>query len=144
VGESNASALLLSRPNATWIGCAWSPAGDVIAFVERGDLWLLTMETGSVRLLRNGVDAKPSWSPDGRSIAFAWASDLWVLDVVTSAVRQLTTDQAEDRDPAWSPNGRWIAFSSNRGGHSDLWVMPASGGGAIQLTYDVHLDDQPA
>lgn len=51
VSESNAPALLLSRPNATWIGCAWSPSGDAIAFVVQDSLCLVTVETRSVRWL---------------------------------------------------------------------------------------------
>jgi|CXWL01.1.fsa_nt_gi Tol biopolymer transport system component len=141
VGESSATALLLSRPGARF--CAWSPSGDAIAFVAADSLWLTTADASSVRLLTTGVDSKPSWSPDGRSIVFA-AGGLWVLDIVTGARRQLTTDQAEDSNPSWSPNGHWIAFASNRAGHYDLWVIPASGGQAFQLTDDEHWDDQPA
>ena len=36
----------------------------------------------------------------------------------------------------WSPDGREIAFRSRRSGNLDLWVMPAEGGPARQLTSD--------
>ena len=143
VGESSAPALFLSRPNAPWMSCAWSPSGDAIAFVEGSSLWLATVEPRSVRLLKAGIDSNPSWSPDGNSLVFSYQGDLWVIDIETSALRQLTWHLAINRDPAWSPSGRWIAFSSNRGGHYDLWVMPASGGGAIPLMADEPDDDQP-
>lgn len=141
VGESSTPALLLSRPVAS---CAWSPSGDTIAFVEGGSLWLITLDTRAIRLLRTGINSKPSWSPDGRSIVFsAGNTGLWVLDIATSALRQLTTNPM-DREPAWSPNGHWIAFSTDYGGQSDIWVVHASGGGAIPVTFDAHWDDQPA
>jgi Tol biopolymer transport system component len=36
--------------------------------------------------------------------------------------------------PAWSPDGSMIAFASDRSGNWDIWVIPASGGVATQVT----------
>lgn len=45
---------------------------------------------------------------------------------------QITSDGQQNFEPAWPPDGRWIAYHSrNRGG---VWVMPALGGVARQLT----------
>lgn len=42
-------------------------------------------------------------------------------------------------NPALSPDGRWIAFhSAGRPGVYNLWVVPASGGAPIQLTFGSH------
>jgi Tol biopolymer transport system component len=143
VGESSGPRVFLSRPNAEGLGCNWSPAGDTVAFVERDSLWLATIETASLRLLKTGVTSRPTWSPDGRSLVVsAGNTGLVVLDIATGDFRQLTTHPT-DRDPAWSPNGRWIAFSSNRARHYDLWVVPASGGEPIQLTDDEPRDGEP-
>jgi dipeptidyl aminopeptidase/acylaminoacyl peptidase len=43
-------------------------------------------------------------------------------------------DPSEDFFPTWSADGSQIAFASERTGNSDLWIIPASGGEARQLT----------
>ena len=45
-----------------------------------------------------------------------------------------------DQHPSWSPDGREIAFSSYRGGHRDVWVVPADGGDARQITDEASED----
>jgi uncharacterized repeat protein (TIGR01451 family) len=55
----------------------------------------------------------------------------------------VTTDPAIDVHPTWSPDGKKIAFLSNRGGNNDVWVIPASGGTAVQLTNDSANDGAP-
>ena len=47
--------------------------------------------------------------------------------------RQLTFDKKNIDDVAWTRNG-FIIFSSNRGGNTNLWVVPAEGGTPVQLT----------
>src|SRR3984885_12909356 len=39
------------------------------------------------------------------------------------------------RYPTYSPDGKWIAFSSDRNGNLDVYIIPAKGGEAKQLTY---------
>jgi Tol biopolymer transport system component len=36
--------------------------------------------------------------------------------------------------PSWSPLGGLIAFTSDRGGNTDIWVIPAAGGTPEQQT----------
>ncbi len=48
--------------------------------------------------------------------------------------KQLTTGTWDDFWPAWSPNGSLIAYVSYRTGEPALWIMSASGTGALQAS----------
>ena len=99
-------------------------------------------------------------SPDGNSIVIAtsradweeniFRKDLWLYRVTDGSLAQLT-QSGYDSSPQWSPDGRWIAFLSERkgsGGKSgdagdaknkedkvtQLFVIPAAGGEAVQIT----------
>ncbi len=96
--------------------------------------------------------AQPQISPDGRRVIYeqsrtdwesdAFLTDLWIADAATGERHQLTTAIKSSTDAAWSPDGRSIAFLSDRPGHltgspvdkKQLYVMPADGGEAQQLT----------
>lgn len=54
-----------------------------------------------------------------------------------------TFHAASDQDAVWSPDGKWTAFVSTRGGSRDIWIKPASGGAARQLTTDPAYDRHP-
>jgi dipeptidyl aminopeptidase/acylaminoacyl peptidase len=58
-------------------------------------------------------------------------------------VTQLTTDLGNDGAPDWSPDGTRIAFQSNRSGNNDIWIIPATGGVAMQVTTASTNDVQP-
>jgi tricorn protease len=75
--------------------------------------------------------------PDYHSgkIVFSYQGDLWLVNEDGSNPRRLTVHTARDIHPRFSPDGKWIAFSSNRYGNLDLFVMPAAGGEAKQLTF---------
>ena len=48
--------------------------------------------------------------------------------------RPVLADTSRDTDPAPSPDGKWIAFQSNRGGPSQIWILPTGGGAPHRLT----------
>jgi dipeptidyl aminopeptidase/acylaminoacyl peptidase len=94
----------------------------------------------------------PKISPDGKWVVYeqtrtnwdanAFETDLWIADVATGE-RHLLTTMGHSCNPAdWSPDGKWIAFVSDRPGSlpkspegkRQLWIMPADGGEAQQLT----------
>jgi Tol biopolymer transport system component len=56
----------------------------------------------------------------------------------------LTSHPTPDWQPRWSPDGRQIVFYAYRSGNRDVWVMPATGGSAQQLTDDTATDWMPS
>jgi serine/threonine-protein kinase len=60
--------------------------------------------------------------------------ELYRASAADGSVTRLTNDPAPDGLPAVSPDGQQIAFLSKRGGGWGLWLMPANGGDAAQIT----------
>ncbi|MDR7483334.1 MAG: S9 family peptidase [Armatimonadota bacterium] len=108
-------------------------------------------------------------APDGRTVAYAlervgsfpgasgarrfdYRSHLWVVDAGGGEPRQFTTGEQRDRHPVWSPDGRAVLFLSDRRAApaatgkppAHLWVIPAAGGEARQLTQAEHGPVEPA
>jgi TolB protein len=95
---------------------AWSPAGNIIAFVstESGndEVWTINQDgTGVRQLTRNEWewDKNPSWSPDGTQIVFAsnrtGNQQLWVMNADGSDQRLLmgwdNWTPYDDWEPVW-------------------------------------------
>jgi serine/threonine protein kinase len=79
-----------------------------------------------------------AWSPDGRSVAWIRTFEGRYQEVITRELGsgkelQLTFDKKNNDDVCWLRNGM-ILFSSNKSGNTNLWVVPATGGTAQQVT----------
>lgn len=123
---------------------AWSPTGELIAFVSTRDLkseiYAINADGTAARRLTTsppGVGSSaPAWSPDGRRIAFITgalgASQVFVMNVDGSD-QKLVASGYWNTSPAWSPDGRKIAFISNRTGNGDLYVIAADGGEPLSI-----------
>ncbi|HVB72789.1 MAG TPA: S9 family peptidase [Ktedonobacteraceae bacterium] len=113
--------------------------------------------------------SKPRMSPDGQRVAFVvttiderlhtYRSAIWVIPAGSGEAQRFTNSVANAHSPAWSPDGRWLAFVSDRQGEAlgkdatreqkasqgkpQIWLMPANGGEARQLTRMPHGANQP-
>lgn len=109
---------------ATFISLALAVSAQLAASPSEG-----------VRCARN-----PALSPDGTLLCFTYLGDLWSVSAQGGRAVRLTAHPAHDRNPRWSPDGTRIAFESNRTGDYNLFVIPADGGPATQITY--HSSDE--
>ena len=146
-GLGNGVAYASDRAGSSW---------DVFALRRGLDERRLTTHAGN--------DFAPAFSPRGDEIAFTsdrtGNRDIFVGSSTTAetGLRNLTANPAEDSGAAWSswagqprPSGGIsctltaprIAFHSNRSGTFDLWVVPESGGAAIQVTSGPAADLNP-
>ena len=133
----------------------YSPNGRWIAFVSnrrrRGsggsDIFSMRPNGRHVRMLVGGPsrDFAPDVSPEGRRIAFAsdrggTAANVFVKRIGRrSRVRRLTSGTGPCpvegcyANPSWSPNGRQIAVWRRTEAAFAIAVIPANGGGGIQV-----------
>jgi tricorn protease len=74
-------------------------------------------------------------------VAFSYLGDIWTANDDGTGVQRITDNSAREIYPRFSPDGRWIAFSSNRYGNYDVFVVPATGGTPVRLTYHTGTDD---
>lgn len=64
----------------------WCPAGDSIAFVRDGDLWIYDMTRKKEWRVTHDA-TQPSFSPDGKKITFERNKRIFTIDLVTKAER---------------------------------------------------------
>jgi dipeptidyl aminopeptidase/acylaminoacyl peptidase len=109
-------------PRELGVGAAPVPApkGDLVAFVQRGQIWLAgasgapaaapAVQAAKLR----GSARQLTWAPDGTRIAFVSGrgthSFVGVFDVASRRVTWLQPSLDTDAHPAWSPDGTRVAF----------------------------------
>lgn len=116
----------------------WSPDGKhILVFLPRGQLSLISVADGSVRILRalKAESTRAAFSPDGRYIVFdaPQAADPRKCDIYTLSADgkheiPLVVHSADDRVLGWAPNGKAVLFASDRTGSQAVWVIPVADG----------------
>jgi Tol biopolymer transport system component len=159
--------------SAVWAVVCAAPASAAfpgpngrIAFVSNptGDRDILTMDPDGSGIVNvtgapgaPGFALEPDYSPDGTKIAFRAgrenAAEIYTVNADGTGLAQLTFNSVKDYSPAWSPDGSMIAFASNRndpnlcvnlfGCNIDIFVMPATGGSPVQVTFSNGADQWP-
>jgi dipeptidyl aminopeptidase/acylaminoacyl peptidase len=142
----------------------WSPDGTQIAFTgyrEYGAPQIYTVPTdgtGVETLVTDPTDfaskGQPDWSPDGTRIMFTWnlgQQDVHVISPDGTGQTNLTPDTMDwnERSGVWSPDGTRFAFVDDRffnhlTFNTDIFLRNADGTSEVQLTFDDHIDDDPA
>lgn len=113
-------------------GCAfrWSPDGEAILFIARGDLYLHRLATGETRRLTEtaATEEGATFSPQGDRLAYVREANLYLLDLATGREEALTTDGVPDEILNGTPD--WVYWE-------EIWNRNATGfwwrpdGGAI-------------
>jgi len=122
----------------------WSPSGEQIAFMMRGDeggTYIMNADGSNQRKISMSSGAL-AWSPLGEQIAFDIGFDIWVMNTDGSNVQKITSydDCALYYPhwcagwPSWSPSGKQIVYGV---GH-DIWVMNADGSNKQEIASDIH------
>ncbi len=153
VGEGEPVRLTFSRDDD--IRPAWAPDGRSIAFARERtpgqiyrshDIYIMSSQGGNERKIAEGCWLGASWSPDGKTVALAHvprqskglaAGGIFLQSLESGKILELTSDHA-DHEPVFSPDGKRVAFVRNLivGTASEVFLIPANGGKAKQLTFD--------
>ena len=136
------------RPDGARIGYARDGSKLIPSTSGRFEVWSVKPDGSDSRrelidtVARNAEDmifpVSFCWSPDGNSMAWIRNypdrfGEVMVRELASGRERQLTSDKKTVDEVIWSTNDE-ILFVSNKSGQSNLWMIPAAGGEAVQVT----------
>lgn len=138
--------VIIETDEGTWMNLDVSPDGKTIVFDMLGDIYMLPIEGGNARLLREGhaFEVQPRFSPDGKKISFTsdagGGDNIWIMNADGSDAKQLTKESFRLLNNAvWTPDGQYLIarkhFTSQRSlGAGEMWMYHIGGGDGVQLT----------
>ena len=132
-----------------WSG-DWSPTGHALATMRKDGIWIVSVESGTVRLLSSvsgDFGTTADWSPDASRLLLVNSSGLLSVSTLDGSITTLRAPPAPPAPPAsddpkrcygrlgnpvWSPDGRWIAYEAwgcldDGVRHSDIEIIDAEG-----------------
>ncbi|WP_223033206.1 amidohydrolase family protein [Hanstruepera marina] len=138
--------LKISTDEGTWMNLDISPDGSQIVFDLLGDIYIMSINGGEAKVLREGLafEIQPRFSPDGKTISFTsdagGGDNIWTMNTDGSNAKQITKEDFRLLNNAiWTPNGNYLIarkhFSSTRSlGAGEMWMYHVSGGSGLKLT----------
>jgi Tol biopolymer transport system component len=134
-------------------GVTVSPAGDMVAYVALGHVWVRALPEGAPRRLtadETRFEHDPAFSRDGKSIVFGtWSDrglgDLRIAPAAGGPARVITRTPGHYVRPCFSPDGATVAFERVTGGYlrdprygdePGIYRVPAAGGVAERVARD--------
>lgn len=72
-------------------------------------------------------------------IVFTYAGDLYSVPATGGVARKLTNHEGFEMFARFSPDGKHIAFTGQYDGNTEVFLIPASGGEPVRLTYTATL-----
>lgn len=146
----------------------WSPDGSHLVYQAGGAVWMAPALGGPSRpvIAAPAGSARafyPEWSPDGGGLAWVQGDTIFSRRLSGGPMSMLGTLPSA-HSLAWSPDGRWIAAVAGNAAFvygagaatmqvgftnvgnlapSSVWVIPATGGAAVQVAGGDHLNTSP-
>ncbi|MGA2623718.1 MAG: protein kinase [Bacteroidota bacterium] len=132
----------------------WSPDGKHIGFFRKMALVIASVDGTDEKVITtfDKLDVyNLAWSPDSKEIAFLRTfestakdeyTEIFIRDLAAGTERQLTDDKKVIDDFCWTSTDE-IVYNSDRGGNTNLWTIPATGGTPKQLTLGADADRVP-
>ena len=72
---------------------------------------------------------------NGTDIVFSYAGDLFTAPLAGGEAKRLTSHIGYEMFARYSPDGKTIAFTGEYDGNREVYVIPATGGEPVRLTY---------